>query len=115
MKMQKVLIGLFASLALISVGVPSALALQSPAQPQLVASGIGEIGQEYYAFARVSLQDPNSFLNARAVPGTDAAIIGRFWHGEQVNIERYSDGWYLVQSQETGTFGWVDGRYLTFL
>jgi len=113
--MQKVLIGLIASLALVGMGVPSALALQPPAQPQTVALGIGEIGEAYYAPAQVTLQNPNSYLNARAVPGTDAAIIGRFWHGEIVDIERFSDGWYLVQAPGSSTFGWVDGRYLTFL
>lgn len=113
--MKKVLIGLFASLTLVGIGAPSALSLEASAPPQIIASGIGEIGEAYDASAQVSLRDPSSYLNARAVPGTEAAIIGRFWHGERVQIERFSDGWYFVQSQETRTFGWVDGRYLTFL
>ena len=65
----------------------------------------------YGAFARVSLDDPDSRLNLRAEPSIRSAVLARLADGEYVEILDTDSGWARVETVSSGS-GYVQTYYL---
>jgi uncharacterized protein YgiM (DUF1202 family) len=81
-------------------------------------SQVGWVFSPYLVYLPLIYQVNPDHLNVRAYPGVNFEVIGRFVHGDQVQVlgheAIYGNGgvWAYVRHTQTGQEGWVDSVYL---
>lgn len=80
-------------------GQPTPSTPTSPVAPDSAASG--------------TITSGNAELNVRTGPGTNYAVIGRIYPGQQYRVTGKSGDWYAIDFN--GTIGYISARYARFV